>query len=318
MVSRFLRETVIAPEAKERGIALIMTLWVVVLLAIIGATFALSMRTGLASVRNFKEDAEAYYQAVAGYEDAVRFLMNDPDGNVDYQNEEGRMVVEAEGEPFEGHRELDFGVVDVRILDEGAKLNLNSASPQALVDLFVRSGVEQKDAEALADSIIDWRDPDDERHLNGAESDYYDSLGYTAKNGPFSTVDELLFVKGMDVDILFGNPEKELTGFYDHFSVCPPTGININTVSAETMGLLGVPFTDIESILLQRADGPVMVIPASARAAGISATISDCFRVVASAKPVGTEYSRTVEAFVRRERTGSSYRIRVLQWRDDV
>ena len=113
-----------------------MTLWVIVLLAIIGATFALSMRTGLASVRNFKEDAEAYYQAVGAYEDAVRFLMNDPDQSVDFEDPDGKLVVETEGEAFEEHRELDFGTVDVRIRDEGAKLNLNSSPRNAIRDLL--------------------------------------------------------------------------------------------------------------------------------------------------------------------------------------
>ncbi|MGW8321819.1 MAG: general secretion pathway protein GspK [Thermodesulfobacteriota bacterium] len=294
-----------------RGIALLMTLWVVVLLAIIGATFALSMRTGLTSVRNFKEDAEAYYEAVAAYEDAVRFLMNDPDRSVDFEDPEGRLVVETEGEAFEGHRELDFGTVDVRINDESAKLNLNTASRNAIMDLLLRSGVEDKAADELAD-------PDDERLLNGAETDHYESEGYVAKNGPFSTIDELLMVKGMDIDVLFGNPERELTGIYGHLSICPQTGMNVNTVSAETMSLLGVPYTDIESILLQRANGPVLVVPASARKVGITATASDCFRIAASAKPAGTEYTRSLEAFVRREPHGAGYKVRVLQWRDDV
>jgi len=276
------------------------------------------MRTGLASVRNFKEDAEAYYQAVAGYEDAVRFLMNDPDQSVDFEDPEGKLVVETEGDAFEEHRELDFGTVDVRIHDEGAKLNLNFAPRNAIRDLLLRSGVEEKDADELVDSIMDWRDPDDERLLNGAETDHYESEGYVAKNGPFSTIDELLMVKGMDIDVLFGNPERELTGIYDHLSICPQTGMNVNTVSAETMTLIGLPYTDIESILLQRANGPVMVIPASARSAGITATASDCFRIVASAKPAGTEYSRTIESFVRREPHGVGYKVRVLQWRDDV
>jgi len=303
---------------RESGIVLLMTLWTVVLLAIIGATFAYSMRTGLASVRNFKEDGEAYYHAVAAYEDAVRFLIDDPDRAVDFEDADGRLVVETEGDAFQEEREIDFGTVDVRIRDEGSKLNLNTASQNAIRDLLLRSGEEDKEADELTDAIMDWRDPDDERLLNGAETDHYESEGYIAKNGPFSTVDELLMVKGIDIDVLFGNPERELTGIYDHLSVCPQTGMNVNTVSAETMNLLGIPYTDIESILLQRADGPVLVIPASARSVGITATASDCFRITASAKPAGTEYWRSVEGFVRREPHGTGYKVRVLQWRDDV
>ena len=45
----------IARIGDSRGMALLMTLWIGVLLAVVGAGFALSMRTGLASTRNFKK-----------------------------------------------------------------------------------------------------------------------------------------------------------------------------------------------------------------------------------------------------------------------
>src|SRR5207302_1022705 len=49
----------------------------------------------------------------------------------------------------------------------------------------------------VADSILDWLDPDDDPRPNGAESNYYSALGYSAKNGPMDSLDELLMVKGV-------------------------------------------------------------------------------------------------------------------------
>ena len=51
----------------------------------------------------------------------------------------------------------------------------------------------------IVDSILDWKDPDDFHRLQGAESDYYQSLPhpYKAKNGNFDTVEELILVKGV-------------------------------------------------------------------------------------------------------------------------
>jgi len=67
----------------------------------------------------------------------------------------------------------------------------------------------------MVDPILDWRDPDSIYHRNGAEDIYYLSLPepYHAKNGPFDTMDELLWVKGMTADIFYGRqPEPGRRG----------------------------------------------------------------------------------------------------------
>jgi DNA uptake protein ComE-like DNA-binding protein len=58
----------------------------------------------------------------------------------------------------------------------------------------------------VADAIVDWRDTDDTPSPYGAESEYYGSVQppYRAKNGPFETVEELLLVKGVTPEMLYG------------------------------------------------------------------------------------------------------------------
>ena len=58
----------------------------------------------------------------------------------------------------------------------------------------------------LADAILDFIDDDDEPRTNGCESEYYKSLtpSYPAKNGPLETLDELLLVRGVTPDLLYG------------------------------------------------------------------------------------------------------------------
>lgn len=60
--------------------------------------------------------------------------------------------------------------------------------------------------EAVADAILDWLDEDDEAREFGAESAYYASLEppYAPKNGPLDTVEELLRVRGVTPQMLFG------------------------------------------------------------------------------------------------------------------
>jgi hypothetical protein len=60
--------------------------------------------------------------------------------------------------------------------------------------------------EDVADAILDWLDADDEPRELGAEIDYYSGLSpaYAPKNGPLDTVEELLLVRGVTPQLLFG------------------------------------------------------------------------------------------------------------------
>ena len=58
----------------------------------------------------------------------------------------------------------------------------------------------------IADAILDWIDEDDNPREYGAEFDFYSGLDppYSPKNGPLETVEELLLVRGVTPDLLFG------------------------------------------------------------------------------------------------------------------
>jgi len=93
--------------------------------------------------------------------------------------------------------------------NESAKLNLN-----ALVQMDQQNpGVGEQLLMTLpgmdvniADAILDWIDADDTPRENGAESDYYAAQNppYACKNGPLDTIEELLLVRGVTPQLLFG------------------------------------------------------------------------------------------------------------------
>jgi DNA uptake protein ComE-like DNA-binding protein len=60
--------------------------------------------------------------------------------------------------------------------------------------------------EEIADAILDWLDSDDTPRANGAESQYYGEQGGThmPKNGPIDTLEDLLQVRGVTADLLYG------------------------------------------------------------------------------------------------------------------
>jgi len=93
--------------------------------------------------------------------------------------------------------------------DESARLNLNSL---VIADTYATNGGREMLMSLpgmtvdIADAIMDWIDDDDETREFGAEFDYYQSLGspYEPNNGPFNTVEELLLVRGVVPELLFG------------------------------------------------------------------------------------------------------------------
>ena len=71
--------------------------------------------------------------------------------------------------------------------------------------------------EEAADSILDWRDEDDEMRQAGAEAGYYLNLpyGYEPRNGDFKTIRELLLVRGVSEALFYGDTSDEYVSDYN-------------------------------------------------------------------------------------------------------
>ena len=95
------------------------------------------------------------------------------------------------------------------LTDEASKINANVADRETLLAL-------PNMTEELVDCLIDYRDSDSEPQPNGAEQDYYSQLKvpYAIKNGPLSTIEELLLVKGFNASIIYGE-DANLNGRLD-------------------------------------------------------------------------------------------------------
>lgn len=170
-----------------RGLALVTVLWVLTLLSLIAASFTNSTRTEIKLAFNQAEAARAEALADAGIHIAVLGLLStDPE-------RQWRVDGTVYGWQF------GEGEIRVNVWDEGGKIDLNVAAEPLLQALFVALGETSQDAAVLADRIVDFRDPNDLKQLNGAEDrDYYDAgLPYGAKDAPFEAVEELRQVFGM-------------------------------------------------------------------------------------------------------------------------
>lgn len=98
--------------------------------------------------------------------------------------------------------------------NESAKLNLNSLLISDSSSTTVEQTFTPRDrlmvipgmTEEIADAILDWMDENDSARSSGAEADYYLSLtnAYRPANRPLAHLDELLMVRGVTRDLLYG------------------------------------------------------------------------------------------------------------------
>lgn len=172
----------------QRGVALVVVLWLVLLLSLLAAAHVFGMRTEARLTAHRVHAAQARGLAEAGVWLAVDGLLapaNAADGAAD---------------PAHAHEHaLGAGRIRIEVQDESGRVDLNYARPAALDALLRGAGVAEGRRVALVDAILDWRDPDDAPRPAGAEADAYRHAGfaYGPKNGPFNSVDELRLVHGM-------------------------------------------------------------------------------------------------------------------------
>jgi DNA uptake protein ComE-like DNA-binding protein len=198
------------------GSILVGLLWCLALLSIVVIGVLHTARMDLLVGKNHGDRIQAHYLALAGIEKAKALLYEDArersrgarnhSGNLYSAPEEFRDATFGRGQftVFRRGRDDEGGGILYGISDEEARLNLNTASTNALAKL---NGMT---AEMVA-AISDWRDGDNSASAGGAENEYYISLQppYLARNGPFQTVRELLMVRGVSASLLLGSDVRQ-------------------------------------------------------------------------------------------------------------
>ena len=221
----------------DRGIALILVLWVVVLMSMAALSLSLMTRAEALATLSFKEELEYRFLAEAGIQRGVMELLY-RQANRDQQSVlEGAEPYRCDGRAYEA--EISGGRYRMRIMEESGKINLNALTDESgvvLKNLLVNSGVAEDRAVIIVDSILDWKDEDNLHRLSGAEDSYYQSLSkpYKAKNADFNSLEELAFVRGVTGDILRGAGERRgILSFCTVFA--KGDKINLNTAPQEIL-----------------------------------------------------------------------------------
>jgi len=221
-VARWVRRPTaqIVPPARgrRRGVVLVAVLVVAALVAIIAAGLMFRVRAEVSASAAGTRGEQAYEAALSGIARAnavLRVAAADPSvwfDNPDiFQNQlvaddgANRWYFTVYGDPADPQ----LGIPRYSLTDEAGKINLNVAPIETLMNLPNMTS-------ELVDCLMDYRDADSDTRSEGAEQDYYDHMEspYVIPNGPLSSLDELLMVKGFNAQIVYGE-DANLNGLLD-------------------------------------------------------------------------------------------------------
>ena len=196
--------------ARQKGVALVIVLWILLLVTISTGAYTLMARMDQLEAFTVLSGTQARLAAEAGMNMAI-LALRDPD-------EATRLVPDGRAYTMR----YEDVMVEVSVTDERGKLNINEAPEFDLVNLLTGHGLDEADAELLAAAIKDWTDPDEIERANGAEALTYQSqgLGVGPGNRNFVMTEEVLQVIGMPWE-LYLKMEPGLTVYSDSAQIEP-------------------------------------------------------------------------------------------------
>jgi len=275
---------------KERGVALVLVLGLVALVAVWAVESASEDWISLRRAENMQLASQAMLAAESGLELGRKILKED-DAGVDSLDEDWAI----EALPFS----VDGGVVAATIVDANRAFNLNdlvdgNGVPQAKAVLIAKRLFVRLELDAvLVDALVDWVDNDDAPYgPGGAEDIAYMDKHWRVKNAPLDSLREVLLINGFDLDVL--NKLRPVAVAWPHVGI---TSVNINTAVKDVLMSLAdnIPEQDVDEMIAQRKDAPWRTVaewsaqrPYSVWAGRINparlGTVSDAFLIQSEAR----------------------------------
>ncbi len=223
---------ILSLAGSERGIALIVVLLIVSLLAAMTVDFSYASRVDLTLAGLDRDSMRARILARSGYQFGRALLLDDKNNHDGPDDLWARSELSAMAQMF-----LEEGEgVKFTITDENSKLDLNTLVTdrgrlntrayeqfERLLDLL---GLDRN----LAATLTDWLDPDSVVSVGGAEDNYYRSRNRTCKNAPLDSLRELLLIKDYTSAAIWG--DETTKGILPYVTTHSDGRININTASS--------------------------------------------------------------------------------------
>lgn len=223
---RSIRQTPVGRLSERAGSTLLVVLVVVAMLSLGAYTFSELMIVEIEATNSYGRAIQSRELALSGIELAAAYVgdRSDVDGWNSYHNPsqfQNINLIPSDVPRVSGYFSVIAPVISdaqsktIRfgLSNESGKLNLNILATEEDNELDVEAitAVDRlmyipNMTEEIASAILDWIDEDDDPRAYGAESDYYGTLEspYYAKNAPLESLDELLLVRDVTPELLYG------------------------------------------------------------------------------------------------------------------
>jgi len=275
---------------KERGVALVLVLGLVALVAVWAVESASEDWISLRRAENMQLASQSMLAAESGLELGRKILKEDDTG-VDNLDEDWAQAMPS--------FPVDDGEVATAIVDASRFFNLNdlvngNGVPQVKAVLIAKRLFTLLELDTgLVDALVDWMDRDGTPYgPGGAEDIAYMDKNWRVKNAPLDSLREVLLIKGFDREVL--GKLKRVAVARPHTGITP---VNINTAVKDVLMSLadGIPEQDVDEMVAQRKDAPWRTVaewssqtPYSVWAGRINparlGTVSDAFLIQSEAR----------------------------------
>lgn len=268
---------------------MIIVMIVIVVLGVMAGGLAYSMKVETRLAQNGSFDSELEWMGRSGVE-LARYVISQgaalPQEPWDSLNQKWAGGPKGTNEALAAislvNQELGRGMFSVKITDTERKFNVNVINESILQQALIAVGLEPSESMPIVNAFMDWRDPDDNPRMTGAESaDYIATPNpgfapYIAKNGPMDDISELRLIRGITEEMYWGPMGQQranqaflspsfdspgmmsesagASGLVDFFTPISFGTININTASAAVLQLIpGVDSALAQGIIRTRA-----------------------------------------------------------------
>ena len=310
----------------ERGSALLAVLATVAVLTAVAFAMSGAALRSLDGASLRSDSAQAYFLARGGIEATLN--------NLAAEIRRGTAVSEqSQVLRFE----FGSGTVEVALVPDGAKLNVNRAGPETLAALIESTGARPADSQELAAGIVAYRD----RLRQGLPQAFWKSPNQSANLGPNSSfeqpaasiqmVEELLSVPGMHPDLIYGSyqpapdriqtkPLRRVAGLLHYLRTHGTAALNINAAPREVLAACGLSASTVDRVLEERKVRPIqsgdtllseaarqsLRVPLSLSSSGVG------WMLTATARLNEERAIRRVTAFVKAG--GNAGGLRIARW----
>ena len=208
------REELAIDLKSSSGLSLIAVMWIVTILTVLASEFIYSMQLEIRISRNWSDQTSAFYAAKGGLESAIAMLRDDETG---YDSIDEDWAEEIIGE-------LNNSTYTTTVVDESAKINVNTADEETITNAIVYIMSASSDENALLE----------EETTSEAQT----LAASIVEKRPYRTVAEIAKATDMTPEILYGRSidesgvetEVEATSEEDEDEEQPSSLVEIITV----------------------------------------------------------------------------------------